>query len=113
MSNTKLITLDNLRVFKEQYDTIVNDIRETAEGKCQVYILSYADTIEIIKNRGATVYDGNGTDITGKIQKGDYDSATIKNSVFNSQNATVAAYDGMTAYLIVKTAKTNAATSIE
>lgn len=39
MSDTKYITLDNLATFKTNYDSIVNNIREVAEGKTATYVI--------------------------------------------------------------------------
>lgn len=76
------------------------NVREVAEGKCKTYVLSYADTLQSIKDditdNDATVRDKEGNDITAEFLNGEYDvyfngdsNHVYANPLFNSQNASL------------------------
>lgn len=100
---------------------ISQDIREVAEGKCDTFILSYEETVAHVKtlltNSGApykaykylagSYFDEQTpTEITSEVINGDYDSATLRNSLFNSQNASLSVTAGVEypnkSYLILR-----------
>ena len=85
---------------KVVWDNLTN-VRAVAEGKCKTFVLSYASTISIVKSMLteepsttiALLYDGSDlfdnqtpTDISQAILNGDYDSVTVLNSSFNTQD---------------------------
>ena len=86
---------------KGYVDSNLQNIMEVAEGKCSTFVLSYAETIADIK--GKTVYDLDGNDISSAVQNGDYDSVTVVNSDFNSQNSSIE-IGARNRYLIIKSA---------
>lgn len=89
----------------------LQDIREIAEGKCKIYILSYADAYSTVSadlqaNPSKTIVDESGNDITSDFLT-DTDSAYsdyVINAQFNSQNDYIGT--GLTSptycYIIIK-----------
>lgn len=81
------------------YDNLQN-VREVAEGKCKTYVLSYADTLQSIKDditdNNVIIKDKEGNDITADFLNGNYDDYfgldsehIYANPSFNSQNASL------------------------
>ena len=84
----------------------LQDVREVAEGKCNTIIVDYSTTIADLKyaiNEGLDyvyLYDnGSWVNVVNQIIAGNYDSAVIMNSIFNSNNNDVSII-GDNAYLI-------------
>lgn len=95
------------------WDNLQN-VREVAEGKCETWILSYSDTMAIVKSAvtptpphyspmPASVYTYNSSgeiiNITQDVITGAYDDVAIQNSLFNSNNSVVSNVYG---YIITK-----------
>lgn len=89
------------------YDAVQN-VREVAEGKCNTYILSYADTIASVKadiqqHSNVKVFNGSKIDITADVLNGTYDNATFGNANFNSQSNEIYCFQSpYYTYLIVR-----------
>lgn len=89
------------------YDNLVN-VREVAEGKCQTFVLSYTDTLVLVKNdvqqdANKRIFNGSGTDITDAVLNGDYDNQTFGNANFNSQADQIYCFQSpYSSYLIVR-----------
>lgn len=96
---------------KAVYDNFVN-LREVAEGKCKTFVLRYSQTIEYIKDEidhgeYDKITDLEGNDIKNAILNGDYDSITLCNNLFNSQNDTLDFFSHTDEYLLIDSVNQN------
>lgn len=96
---------------KVVYDNFVN-LHEVAEGKCKTFVLRYSQTIEDIKmeidhREYDKITDLEGNDIKNAILNGDYDSITLCNNLFNSQNDTLDFSSHTDEYLLIDSVNQN------